>query len=977
MNEELKKVIAGRTLESIKGQRKAKSYREQVRRYLEAPEPVAESCEAAEPVAHDSPEHHDHETPEGSEPSVDETPMEGSDSDYDRNLINHLKDLPASQSPQGMKWHEDLLDRVIDAIPSEGPADRVAIQRGLDEYAEVARARRRAQRARKIPEPARNAGRDEEDRVGQRSETSRKEKRRKKRATYKRVQTLWKVDRRKCAKIILSGEWETEDGERGDEPSLEQQEAFWSGLYSTPSQPDQRPVASVPEERRMAEPISGDEIKKRVKKLNTASASGPDNLTVPMIRKIPVTCLGKLFNLMILARYIPKAFRHSRTVLIPKVQKPVQPSQYRPISITSILLRTFTGILAGRSQEYCRINPCQRAFQPVDGCAENIMILDNIISRAKDGEHPLAMALIDVAKAFDTVSHDTIMRAYRRLGAPTPVVETVESMYLEATTEIRRDTHVRLRRGVRQGDPLSPFLFNAVIDEVVDEALKEECDKDYGGTLPPILAFADDLVVLARTPAMLRDRLERVEVQMNAAGLRINGAKCNSLTIGWDGRNHRSFVNAKERYEMGGEVMRALGPADTVKYLGVEVGYFGTQFTAELALVKGIDNIRKSPLKPQQKLAILKQFLVPKLLHSMVLSASKRKDMVAADLKIRRAVRDWLHLPMDTPIPYFYASIKDGGLGLMELRASIPVMKRSRLEELRRSSHPYKERFIDSARWVKFLMRSQLVIRNGVTLDTKAKVVESHKRSLYATVDGAGLEFSSEVPVANVWRDEGTSLMTGGAFVAAVKIHGNLVATRHRATRGKSRAGGDRYCDAGCRKPETLAHISQKCMRTWAPRIERHDRIVKYVMVRLKECGWSVKKEVHIPFKGTYKKPDIVAKKGADVFVTDVTVTADNHHPDEAHDNKVELYDIKEIRDHLKKEAEEGQEPVFKFSAVALSWRGVWSLKSATDLQWAGLKKHDLKIITVRALEGGKRIVSWHRKSTEGCGRRGGASMMG
>ena len=97
---------------------------------------------------------------------------------------------------------------------------------------------------------------------------------------YKRVQNLWRADRKKCAKLVLSGEWKTDDGGRHDGPTLEQQEAFWSKLYSTPSQPDQKPVPSVADKRQLADPISGEEIKARIKKQNNASAPGPDNITV-------------------------------------------------------------------------------------------------------------------------------------------------------------------------------------------------------------------------------------------------------------------------------------------------------------------------------------------------------------------------------------------------------------------------------------------------------------------------------------------------------------------------------------------------------------------------------------------------------------------------------------------------------------------------------------------------------------------------
>ena len=373
---------------------------------------------------------------------------------------------------------------------------------------------------------------------------------------------------------------------------------------------------------------------------------------------------------------------------------------------------------------------------------------------------------------------------------------------------------------------------------------------------------------------------------------------------------------------------------------------------------------------------LLKHYLIPKMLHTMVLSASKRKDLVAADFKIRCAVRQWLHLPTDTPLAYIYARVKDGGLGVMELRAMIPVLKRKRLEELRTSNHPYREKLVDSKRWMQILQRCRPSKEEGITMDSKAKVKEVTRTQLYQKVDGAGLQHAGEVPSAHKWVDDGTNLMSGGAYVAAVKIRGNLMTTAHRSTRGRS---GDRLCDAGCRRAETFAHISQVCPRTWAPRGERHDRVVNYVCGRLKENGWAVEKEQVIPTSGgKTKKPDIVARRGADVLVTDVTITADNAHPDEAHHHKVTYYDQEDIREHLRGgRSSYNPAPRFRFSGVALSWRGIWSRASAEDLEWAGLGQRDFKIISVRTLEGGKKIAAWFRKSTEGVVHRGGRLMTG
>ena len=75
---------------------------------------------------------------------------------------------------------------------------------------------------------------------------------------------------------------------------------------------------------------------------------------------------------------------------------------------------------------------------------------------------------------------------------------------------------------------------------------------------------------------------------------------------------------------------------------------------------------------------IFRTNLIPSLLHKAVLGRVSRGTLVYMDRVSRAAVRGWLRLPRDTPVPFFHADSRDGGLAVRILRYIIPIVRRKR-----------------------------------------------------------------------------------------------------------------------------------------------------------------------------------------------------------------------------------------------------------------------------------------------------------
>ena len=81
------------------------------------------------------------------------------------------------------------------------------------------------------------------------------------------------------------------------------------------------------------------------------------------------------------------------------------------------------------------------------------------------------MVFLDLSKAFDTVSHSTLMRALDRFNVPIEFKRIVTGLYTGAETTIHGaegpGDSIPMESGVKQGCPLSPLLFNMLMDNVV------------------------------------------------------------------------------------------------------------------------------------------------------------------------------------------------------------------------------------------------------------------------------------------------------------------------------------------------------------------------------------------------------------------------------------------------------------------------------------------------------------------------------
>ncbi|KAL0103857.1 hypothetical protein PUN28_017894 [Cardiocondyla obscurior] len=177
-------------------------------------------------------------------------------------------------------------------------------------------------------------------------------------------------------------------------------------------------------------PILAAEIQKRLTRTKKATAPGPDKIKkADLLGPYKCELLAGMFNLMLAAGALPSAWKNNRTTLIPKEGKDgTKVTNYRPLTIGSLLSRLFWGILDERLRSVIQMNPRQKGFVSEAGCYANVRILHELTHQMKKSGGGVGIQL-DVSKAFDTVPHEAIPIALKRKGVPAPIVDLIRCSY--------------------------------------------------------------------------------------------------------------------------------------------------------------------------------------------------------------------------------------------------------------------------------------------------------------------------------------------------------------------------------------------------------------------------------------------------------------------------------------------------------------------------------------------------------------------
>ena len=291
----------------------------------------------------------------------------------------------------------------------------------------------------------------------------------------------------------------------------------------------------------LSRPYSKVEVDVVVTQMHPMKALGPDGFQALFYQKHWDLIAGDVHKLVLdvlAGKGLPPGLNDTFIALIPKVEHPELVTQFRPIGLCNVVYKIITKVIVNRLKPILPglISNTQASFVPGRQITDNIVIMQEVLHtmRRKQGGKGYMAIKIDFEKAYDRLRwsfiRDTLLQMNLPLLLINVIMECITTSSLQVLWNGEPTDSFAPSRGIRQGDPLSPYLFVMCMERLyhtIEEAIINKKWKPiYASRNGPMLSnlfFADDIVLFAEASVeqahVIQDCLARF---CNASGEKIS-----------------------------------------------------------------------------------------------------------------------------------------------------------------------------------------------------------------------------------------------------------------------------------------------------------------------------------------------------------------------------------------------------------------------------------------------------------------------
>ncbi|KAE9542653.1 hypothetical protein AGLY_002564 [Aphis glycines] len=299
-----------------------------------------------------------------------------------------------------------------------------------------------------------------------------------------------------------------------------------------------------------------EEIQYAIQTLKNNKSPGDDKIAAELLKLGGQNLTKNLHDLIQqiwIKEKIPKEWNESLICPIFKKGNRNKVENYRGITLLNSGYKILSLIILKRLQVYTDeiVGDYQSGFRKNKSTTDHIFVLRQVMERSYEYAKDLHMVFIDYKQAYDSIDREILWKILKNFGLPNKLINMIKLCNTNISSRVKVNNEISspftINSGLKQGDAMSPALFNMALESVIRKIPRTETlNPDEGNIL---LAYADDIVVIGNSQESIQSTVEELMKIGKYIGLTINSGKTKYMMLKRGGGDHNNLQVGNNIFE--------------------------------------------------------------------------------------------------------------------------------------------------------------------------------------------------------------------------------------------------------------------------------------------------------------------------------------------------------------------------------------------------------------------------------------------